>query len=98
MTLTVLLIGGPAVNLFTGPLLLILGITYLRNPYAQVTSHALTILPPLGFGRQQVFEYSSPSELRIDRGRLYLGQKRIPLIRWFVAVRDWQALAAHVGS
>jgi hypothetical protein len=98
MTLTALLTGGPLVNLVTGPVLLILGAAYLVNPYAEVTIKSLTVLPPLRVGRRRVFEYSSPSELRIDRNRLYLGQNRIPISRAFAATRDWEALAAHVGT
>ena len=79
---------GPSVSTFTGVIALIVGIGYLVRPLAELTATELTVFALFGPAKKQF----PAAGLRVVDGRIYSGDKKVPLPAWTTNGADWRAL------
>jgi hypothetical protein len=85
---------GPSVNTFTGVIALIVGVGYLVRPLAELSETELTIFALFGPLKRQY----PIGGLRVVDGRIYSGEKKVPLPAWTTNGDDWRALTQRVQS
>src|SRR5262249_54774682 len=71
---------------------LIPGIGYLTRTYFEVGPDRVLLFALIGPLRRE-YPYSSPSELRIEGGKLFVRGKKIPVSRGQADAADWQRFA-----
>jgi hypothetical protein len=85
---------GPSVSAFTGVIALIVGVGYLIRPLAELSETELTIFALFGPLKRQY----PVAGLRVVDGRIYSGEKKVPLPAWTTNGDDWRALMQRVQS
>ncbi len=85
---------GPSVNTFTGVIAMIVGVGYLVRPLAELTQTELTIFALVGPLKRQY----PVAGLRVVDGRIYSGEKKVPLPAWTTNGDDWRALLQRVQA
>lgn len=85
---------GPSVNTLTGVIVLIAGIAYLIRPLAELSETELTVLALLGPLKRRY----PVGELRVVDGRIYSGDKKVPLPAWTTNGDDYRTVVERVSS
>ena len=88
------LLNGPSISTLTGGLILFIGISYLVRPLGELTDTELTVLALFGPIKRRY----PIAELRMTNGRIYAGDKKVPMPSWTVHNEDWQALMKRIES
>ena len=85
---------GPSISTFTGVIAMIAGIGYLVRPLAELTESELTVFALFGPLKRQF----PVAGLRVVDGRIYSGDKKVPVPAWTTNSDDWRALMQRVQS
>jgi hypothetical protein len=85
---------GPSISTFSGALALLVGIGYLVRPLGELTDTELTVFALVGPVKRQY----PAAQLRLQDGRIYAGEKKVPLPAWTVNSEDWAALLQRIGT
>jgi hypothetical protein len=85
---------GPSISTISGVLALIVGISYLVRPLAELTETELTVFALFGPIKRQY----PAAQLRMMDGRIYSGEKKVSLPAWTVHTDDWRALTQKIES
>src|SRR5262245_52336986 len=71
---------------------LVTGISYLVRTYFEVSVDRITLFALLGPLRRE-YPFSSPSELRIEGGKLFVRGQKVPISRGQADSADWERFA-----
>ena len=77
---------GASVNLFTGVILLVVGIGYMVRPLGELTAGGLTVFALFGPVKKQY----PIGLLRVVDGKLYSGDKKVRIPVWCTNSADWR--------
>lgn len=79
---------GATVNLFTGTILLVIGISYMVRPLGELTAGGLTVFALFGPVKKQY----PIGLLRVVDGKLYSGDKKVRIPVWCANSADWRTV------
>jgi hypothetical protein len=85
---------GLSISTFSGVLALLVGIGYLVRPLAELTETQLILFALVGPVKRQY----PTAQLRLQDGRIYAGEKKVPLPAWTVNGEDWGALMQRIRA
>jgi len=88
------LLTGPSISTFTGVLALIAGVGYLVRPLAELTETELTVFALFG----PLKKHFPLAGLRLIDGRIYSGDKKVPLPSWVTNGDDFRAVVQRVQA
>ena len=78
-------------NLFWVLIMFVLGVSVLSRTYVTVEPNNITVYALLG-PQKRPFPYTSPGQIKIENGSLFVDGKRLPVARWLVDASDWTLL------
>jgi hypothetical protein len=85
---------GPSLSIISGVIVMIVGAAYLVRPLAELTETELTVFALFGPLKKQF----PVAGLRVVDGRIYSGEKKVPLPAWTTNGEDFHAVLARVQS
>jgi hypothetical protein len=85
---------GPSVSIVSGVLVMIVGVAYLARPLAELTETELTVFALFGPLKKQFPVVG----LRVVDGRIYSGEKKVPLPAWTTNGDDFRAVLQRVQA
>src|SRR5215470_2254932 len=85
---------GLSVNTVTGAIAMIVGIGYLVRPLGELTDTELTLFALFG----PLKRHYPLAQLRVVDGRIYSGEKKVPVAAWVTNGDDYQAVLQRLKA
>src|SRR5215468_4561881 len=85
---------GASVNTVTGAIAMLVGVGYLVRPQGELTETELTLFALFG----PLKRHYPLAQLRVLDGRIYNGEKKVPLAAWVTNGDDYQAVIERLKA
>jgi hypothetical protein len=83
-------------QILTGVICSLAAMLYLINPVFALEDDSIALYRPIGLvGRR--FPFRSRSEIRVDGNRLFVGEARLPIRKWYLNRSQWRAFEERIA-
>jgi uncharacterized membrane protein len=91
-----LLDGTPNMQIVIGAIISLGGVLYLVNPVFALEADSIALYRPIGVVSRR-FPFRSCSEIRVDGNKLFVGQARVPIQKWYLNGSQWRAFEESIA-
>lgn len=84
-------------GLVSGAIASLVGALYLNTPILELHADNIVTYRPIGLVHMR-FPFASRAEISIEKGRILVSGRKLPVPRWMADKNDWDAFARAIAA